>query len=474
MAIYSCNLTSVGKTTHASGTSGAHLRYIAREDAEPVIVAEHIPSDAQAARTWMDRQESADRKNARLIDKVRIALPRELNKEQRLALVQEFAGELTQNRVPWFAAIHQEGKDQGNPHLHLVIRDRDIETGKRVLRLSDSARDREAAGLTPKAVDWVRERWETVCNNALDRAGVAARIDRRSLEAQGVEREPTIHIGPRASHIEANVRRPESKARTTANGREIDYPRIDLGRTRNERQAEIIDLNLERAARSPDFETRARARLEREQRSADRVLESGLRADARKRRFEVDAVKKAHRTKLDDVRAKEAAESRAAREAVKKAIAPKIADMRKQHTQQRADLKAKEGKLLNRLLVMIDFTGRTKRTQEGARKALSAVHKRERSGLAIEAKDARKTQLEAVKARYAPERQEIVDSRKRALSGLADRHSHAETRADQSRQQREAERESARRQLETNLRTYKAVAQDRGAKPRDRSPGLGN
>ncbi len=104
---------------------------------------------------------------------------------------------------------------------------------------------------------------------------------------------------------------------------------------------------------------------------------------------------------------------------------------------------------------------------------MSAVHKRERSSLASEAKDARKTQAEAVKARYAPERDEIVASRKRALSGLADRHSHAETRADQSRQQREAERESAHRQLETNLRTYQAVAHDRGAKGRDRSPGLG-
>ena len=472
MAIYSCNLSSVGKTTHASGTSGAHLRYIARPEAEPVILAEHIPSEPQAARTWMDRAEADDRKNARLIDKVRIALPRELTRDQRLELVRDFAEELTQNRVPWFAAIHQEGKDEGNPHLHLVIRDRDIDTGKRVLRLSDSARDREKAGLEPKAVEWVRERWEATCNRALERAGHDARIDRRSLEAQGIEREPTIHIGPRAAHIEGHVHRPESKPRTTAQGRVIDYPQIDLGRTRMERQAEIIDLNLERDARSPNFETRARARLEREQRAADRVLENGLRADARKRRFEVDAVKKAHRTKLDELRARESAEARAARQKVKETFAPKITAMRETHAQQRADLKAKQGKLLSRLLVMIDFTGRTKRTQEAARKALSKVHGRDRTELAQAAKQARASQLEAVKARYAPERTDLADSRKRALSSLADRHSAAESKADEARQKREAERETARRTLDVTLRAFNAQSQGRGRSP-DRSPGLG-
>jgi hypothetical protein len=472
MAIYSCNLASVGKTTHASGTSGAHLRYIARPEAEPVILAEHIPSEPQAARTWMDRAEDSDRKNARLIDKVRIALPRELTKDQRLELVRDFAAELTQGRVPWFAAIHQEGKDASNPHLHLVIRDRDIETGKRVLRLSDSARDREKAGLEPKAVEWVRERWEATCNRALERAGHDARIDRRSLEAQGIDREPTIHIGPRASHIEAHVRRPESKARTTANGRVIDYPQIDLGRTRAERQAEIIDLNLEREARSPHFETRAKARLEREQRAADRVLESSLRADARKRRFEVDSVKKAHRVKLDELRARESNEARAARQKVKETFAPKIAAMRQTHAEQRADLKAKQSRILSRLLVMIDFTGRTKRTQEAARKALSSLHKRDRSELAKETKRARTSQLEAVKARYAPERVELADSRKRALASLADRHSVAEAKADQARQTREAERESARKTLDTTLRAFNAQNQGRGRSP-DRSPGLG-
>jgi hypothetical protein len=35
MAIYSLNLKSIGRTTHAAGTAGAHLLYIARPEAKP-------------------------------------------------------------------------------------------------------------------------------------------------------------------------------------------------------------------------------------------------------------------------------------------------------------------------------------------------------------------------------------------------------------------------------------------------------
>jgi len=40
-----------------------------------------------------------------------------------------------------------------------------------------------------------RENWANVCNDALKEKGEQARIDHRSLEAQGLEREPTIHVG---------------------------------------------------------------------------------------------------------------------------------------------------------------------------------------------------------------------------------------------------------------------------------------
>ena len=91
-------------------------------------------------------------------------------------------------------------------------------------------------------VERIRERWESSANRALERADHEARTDRRSLAAQGAEREPTIHLGPRGQHVDKTVLRPESKP--------LPAPR------RPERNAEISDLNLENVARSPDHEPR--------------------------------------------------------------------------------------------------------------------------------------------------------------------------------------------------------------------------
>lgn len=280
MAIYSCNLRSIGRSTHDAGTAGAHIRYISRPDAEPEIFAQHMPDEHREARTWLDNAERASRKNARVIDKIRIALPRELSEEQRRDLVEEFMIDLTEGRIPWYAAIHQTGKDAHNPHVHIAVHDRDVKTNERVLRLSDNARERIKAGLPgPKAVDWIRERWEVVCNEALAQAGAEVRIDRRTLKAQGIDREPTIHEGPRAQHINDKVHRPDSKKRINGCGRVIDYRLIDEGRTRREFNAHIIDLNLERAARSKNPVTAAWALFEKDQIVKDKALEDRLAAE---------------------------------------------------------------------------------------------------------------------------------------------------------------------------------------------------
>ena len=200
MAIFHLRHASVGRSTHAAGTAGAHAAYITRSGACREIVGKDMPLPAAGerggeARRWLDEQEAGDRKNARVIDKVTIALPRELDVMQRVELVRTFAAEVTQGRVPWMAAIHDQGKDTDNPHAHVILRDRDLETGKMALRMSQSG-----------STEMLRETWERVCNAALERAGVEARIDRRTLEAQGIDREPTKHEGPIPRQIEAKGR----------------------------------------------------------------------------------------------------------------------------------------------------------------------------------------------------------------------------------------------------------------------------
>jgi hypothetical protein len=185
MAIYSLHLCSIGKTTHAARTAGAHIRYITRPTAYANLLAGRMPTERNAARRWLDVEERRDRKNARVIDKLTVALPREMDPLQRRWLVMAFAERVTQGKASWFAAIHQSGRDAHNPHAHIVIRDRDPETGKRVALLSEKGACRK-----------IRLLWEQAVNVALEALGSPQRVTRLSHAARGIETPPQHHRGP--------------------------------------------------------------------------------------------------------------------------------------------------------------------------------------------------------------------------------------------------------------------------------------
>jgi hypothetical protein len=79
-----------------------------------------------------------------------------------------------------------------------------------------------------------------------------------ALPPRAASGSPTIHIGPRAQHIDREVGRPSSRTvRHPTPGhpeRVIDYPRIDAECARRERNAEIA--NIKHAVLSARFETR--------------------------------------------------------------------------------------------------------------------------------------------------------------------------------------------------------------------------
>ena len=236
MAIYSLNHKSVGKGTQKrAGTAGANARYILRPDAAQKL-GENMPTGRFAAQHWMDAQEAGDRKNGRVADKVLVALPLELTPEERAELVEDFMDRVGNGRVSWVAGIHSQGEDEANPHAHILIRDKDFQTGKRVAMLSEKG-----------STDRLRELWETATNEALERAGLDIRVDRRSLAEQGIEREAGIHVGPGAAAMDERGERPASQERVvhlvTGETRVIDYPTIDQGQTRPEHQREIEDGN---------------------------------------------------------------------------------------------------------------------------------------------------------------------------------------------------------------------------------------
>ena len=184
MAIYSLNHNPISKSKHPPGRAGAHIRYISRAGAEPTIMANGMPENWRAAKTWMKEQEEADRSNARLADRLMVAIPIELSKQERKSLVEDYLEEVTGNLIPWYAAIHQDGDDIKNPHAHILIRDRSLSDGQRVIQTSERG-----------STQHFRQKWSEMANKALLRANIPLVIDHRTLKAQGIDRVPTKHRG---------------------------------------------------------------------------------------------------------------------------------------------------------------------------------------------------------------------------------------------------------------------------------------
>jgi ATP-dependent exoDNAse (exonuclease V) alpha subunit len=75
----------------------------------------------------------------------------------------------------------------------------------------DTMRDIDQDGFKNKNRDWNdkqyldhwRAEWARYANHALTLANSPARIDHRSLKAQGIDREPTQHQGPKAFAMQA-------------------------------------------------------------------------------------------------------------------------------------------------------------------------------------------------------------------------------------------------------------------------------
>jgi hypothetical protein len=96
----------------------------------------------------------------------------------------------------------------------------------------------------------VRARWANLTNERLRENGLEARVDHRSLEAQGIEREPSKHLGPAACGFERRTGEPSSKrldfeaeaterlGRTKEAG-EIERKNFDLKRSIDELSAEM-------------------------------------------------------------------------------------------------------------------------------------------------------------------------------------------------------------------------------------------
>jgi ATP-dependent exoDNAse (exonuclease V) alpha subunit len=227
-------------------------------------------SGAQAAewtrsreRLWNTAEHAEKRHNARVAREFQVNLPAELPPLARIALARSFALELSERyRIAVDLAVHDPRAD-GDPrnfHAHLLATTREVTPAGLGAKagLDMAPRERRQRELPDHRQEFinVRERWAALTNEALRAANLEARVDHRSLAAQGIDREPQPRIP--LAHLKMEQRGVRSGLATRL--REGYRERLaQRAAPAQERRAEQSG----RAAAPPDLEeVRRRARQE--------------------------------------------------------------------------------------------------------------------------------------------------------------------------------------------------------------------
>ena len=137
-------------------------------------------------------------KNGQTARKFVVALPAELTEQQRLWLLQDYGKEnFTRKGLAYHAAIHRPHAhgDDRNFHAHITV-------SMRKVGPAGFAETKDVESDRPQALAAWRTSWGKMTNHHLERHGHEARIDMRTLEAQGIDRMPQIHLGQHAAAAE--------------------------------------------------------------------------------------------------------------------------------------------------------------------------------------------------------------------------------------------------------------------------------
>jgi Ti-type conjugative transfer relaxase TraA len=191
----------------------------------PEGAPEHLSNREQL---WNDVEAAELRKDAQLAREIEFAIPREMTKEQGIELARDFVRDefVDQGMIADLNLHWDIGADgMAKPHAHVMLTMREVgEDG-----FGQKNRGWNRTDLLKK---W-RERWSEHVNQRLAELDIDARIDHRSLEAQGIDLEPQHKVGPAASRMAAQgldvERAAEHREIARSNGEKITAdPRIAL------------------------------------------------------------------------------------------------------------------------------------------------------------------------------------------------------------------------------------------------------
>ena len=217
---------------------------------------------------WNLAEHAENRKDAKVAREWEVALPAELSARNRWYLAQHFAWAIVERYgVAVDMCIHAPGKkgDDRNHHVHFL-------TSTRVLRpdgFGEKTRILDSPRTSGQEVTAVREIWERLCNQALKCEFITERIDRRTLKAQGIDREPTRHLGPTASAMERrgiktfrgdeNRRRRESGVEKELAALQKIENGVEAAKLRHERRKYRAEWDAERLKREKEAQRLAEA-----------------------------------------------------------------------------------------------------------------------------------------------------------------------------------------------------------------------
>jgi len=229
----------IGKTFDYRRRSGVLHAEIITPDNTPDWMSDR-------AQLWNAVEAVEKRKDAQLCREILLNLPHELTRDQQIELVRDFVrAEFVRLGMVADIAIHAPHRkgDDRNTHAHVMLTMREL--------TPDGFGQKVRAWNSPELLEHWREEWAHHQNRALEQAGRTERVDHRSLEAQGIDREPEPKQGPVATQMEregkpskagddrrAAKERNEQRAELKAEAQIIDFELARIDRDERERQEE--------------------------------------------------------------------------------------------------------------------------------------------------------------------------------------------------------------------------------------------
>nr|WP_176704748.1 MobQ family relaxase [Pseudomonas sp.]AQZ19947.1 mobilization protein A [Pseudomonas sp.]QBM91776.1 mobilization protein A [Pseudomonas sp.] len=275
MALYSASVKPISRSSGRSATAAAAYRNAERildertgeiHDYTRRSGVDHVESFApvglvpqSGSELWNKAEAAEVRKNARVAREVLVALPHELDQVQRRELAKSIAQGLADRYgTAGTLAVHQPDRegDNRNHHVHILMTTRRLDA---LGQLGEKTRELDDVKRGPQEVEWIRSMIEERTNSSLERAGVEARVDRRSLieqraaaldagdmdRAAELDRPATLHEGPRVTQIRRESARKGraplgalDRAAANDHTRELVADRAELGMV----SAQILDF----------------------------------------------------------------------------------------------------------------------------------------------------------------------------------------------------------------------------------------